>query len=138
MAMIENVTLTIDENQSPAVATVRYRIRPSQMDVWTQQRYFEQIELIGVDAPPKEDGQNELIQGSRRGIGQFVALDMALVSRAEPIRLTSNMLDEDPDLVFPEADEIAARVTLFTDRPGPATGTSSVVIRGGFVEPPFV
>ena len=55
MATIKNLTLKIDENQGLAVATVSYHILPSQMDVWTQQQYFEVVELIGVDAHP-EDG----------------------------------------------------------------------------------
>jgi len=133
MAMIENLTLKIVENEGLAVATVSYDIVPSQMDLWTQQQYFEVVELIGVDARP-EDGQDEPIPRARlRDV--FVAIETNPPPRSKLIRLPSSALDEDQDIAHPMVDEIVARVTLSPDRPGvPVSRNSNLVRRGGFVK----
>jgi hypothetical protein len=138
MARIEDLTIIINEGGGAASVQVHYMIRPSQMDVWTQQQYRETIELIGVDAIPGEDGGNERIPGIRKLLGPFIASSTDPFGRNQEILLASSALDEDPDLVVRLADEIAARVTLTPFPVGPTSLDSPFVRRGVPVDPGLI
>jgi hypothetical protein len=131
MAMIEDLTLEIVEEQGSPVAKVHYKVRGSQQDVFAQQFYRELIELIGVDRLAGEDGQDEPIPGGVLLDGAFVVLTTSPLPRNQRLRLPSSALDEDRGVFVQEEDEIAARVTLTPFPPGPVIVMSNIVRRGG-------
>lgn len=135
MATIERLRLEIFENNGAALARVTYQVRPSQQDA--QHRYREDVQLIGVDEGPGEDGTNELIVGGLLFSGIVTFPSTALVNRERLLPLPSSALDEDrgtgPAVFFALEDELRARVTL-TEIPGtPVLAESNLVRRGGLV-----
>jgi hypothetical protein len=131
MASIQNVVLQIVENQGAAAALVTYRLIGTAQDVQQQRRYRETVELVGVDEGPGEDGVNELIPGGR--FDAVAVFTVPTLNRSRLLAVPSTALDEDPGKgpfgIFPNRDEIRARVTLGQIPPPPVTADSNVVFR---------
>jgi hypothetical protein len=115
MPTIHNVRLEIAENQGAAAALVTYRVAFNSQDLGEPLKFFETVELIGVDAG--EDGQNDPIPGGRSFAK--VTLSINAPERRRLIALQGTSLDEDKDAAGPlstaalvRPDEIRAHVTL--------------------------
>lgn len=117
MVAIQNVRLEIVENQGAAAALVSYRVAFNSQDLGEPLKFFETVELIGVDAIGVEDGQNEPIPGGRSFAK--VTLSINAPERRRLIALQGTSLDEDKDSTGPlgaaalaRPDEIQAVVSL--------------------------
>ncbi|HEX8223691.1 MAG TPA: hypothetical protein VF605_07745 [Allosphingosinicella sp.] len=127
MPTIHNVRLEIVENHGAAAALVTYRLAFNSLDLGEPLKFFETVQLIGVDTIAGEDGQDDLIPGGRSDTK--VTLSFTVPERRRLIALQGTSLDEDKDAPGPaissvRPDEIRARVTLTPPQGLPVTAVS--------------
>lgn len=126
MATIGPVNLAITRlpNTPFARIVISYRIEGNTRDVATEQSYREVCELIGDDTPG--DGTDDILRNIRDDTIVFGGTSVVFV-RSPSLVVPLSLLDEDSGGVFPQADELRARVTLTPLLPAPSSRESNQI-----------
>jgi hypothetical protein len=128
MASIGPVQLAIlGDRSAPVFVEASYAISPTNDDVDHAQAYREVVQLVGVDAAPREDGVDDPIPEGVIFDETLILTTRDPLARTHAKNLPPEVLDEDG---FLRDAEIMARVTL---TPLPASRDSNVVTRAGAV-----
>ena len=123
MASIQPITLTIQRipNSTNVSVQVGYVVSASNHDLASEQNYREVCQLIGDDTPG--DGTDDILRTIFEATTVFSGTSVHF-TRAIQLFLPASVLNEDNNGIFPEADEIRARVTL---TPIPTSRESNLV-----------
>jgi hypothetical protein len=113
MASIGPVSLELAEIGGTDKTEVRvvYDLTASHSDIDSEQVYREVVELYGVDAPPHEDGTDDVVYAFKPATVKFSSTDTSFHRSWASPYLGPDVLDEDRDGIRFLPDEYRARVT---------------------------
>jgi len=122
MASILNQTLTIEEHSASTVkVTVKYTVAQFPPEYWAGTVYYEEIHLIGDDAPfnPAAPSGTDIVVTAFPPmyiVNPYTGIPPRFYFERERVMIVGKCnLDEDPGFTaygLPKPDEIFARITL--------------------------